>query len=329
MNCSYCRISKNYVNKPNEYKDLSYFYKNEISTEDIISTLYLFKRHNPDIFHIFYGGEPLLRDDLAKIINYCNDNDINYTLITNYSGEIKSKFKELLNNISYLKSLTVSIDPIILSDKIYDEDIFKKSLEGFFNISEYVGYIDDLVAEITVTKESLSYLYPLVKILTRIGINSDITFLDISKNNFYDFSNITSYDNMVFKSSELCEIFEKMMEENLSINMRDDFLPIIFKHLPSNNDCKIDEEVHNITIDSDGSIRLCLRIMGIDTPKKFNIKNLLDKTGTLNLNLKNSFKEDKNKLCEKCNWTCMIHSKILNENDEMIDDLLLDLLHKN
>jgi MoaA/NifB/PqqE/SkfB family radical SAM enzyme len=64
---------RDYKNKPYCYPDMSYYIKNEMTTEVVINALKGFKIHNPNIFHLFYGGEPLLRPDLPDIINYCNE----------------------------------------------------------------------------------------------------------------------------------------------------------------------------------------------------------------------------------------------------------------
>ena len=64
LDCSYCAITKNYKNKPSEYFDITHYYKNEMSTEYVIEGLRRFKEHNSNCFHLFYGGEPLLRTDL-------------------------------------------------------------------------------------------------------------------------------------------------------------------------------------------------------------------------------------------------------------------------
>jgi len=81
LHCDYCRIIRNYKTKPKEYPDIMYYVKNEIPTDMVLSGLEKLKKHNSQCFHIFYGGEPLLRKDLFEIINYCNNNKIYYTII--------------------------------------------------------------------------------------------------------------------------------------------------------------------------------------------------------------------------------------------------------
>ena len=67
-----------YAKMPLEYPEMAFYAKNEMSTETVIDYLKRLKTHNKDMFHIFYGGEPLLRKDLPEIIKYCNVNDIHY-----------------------------------------------------------------------------------------------------------------------------------------------------------------------------------------------------------------------------------------------------------
>jgi radical SAM protein with 4Fe4S-binding SPASM domain len=320
LKCDYCRIVKNYSNKPKEYPDMKHYYDNEMSTETIISGLKKLKLHNPNVFNIFYGGEPLLRNDLYKIINYCNKNDIHYTIISNNSEVSQRKMKELFIKVSSIEGYTASIDPIIYQNK--SGDIFKKSMSGFLKLQEYSSIINDVVAEITVTNENLPYLYSLVKDLTNNGINSDITFVDISKSAYYDFSNVTDDSILVKKSPELRDIINSIIDEKLNVHMRDTLLPKIYDTLPSEYDCKLDENFHNMTIDADGTVRLCLRIRGVATPNNFNINNIIDDNGNLNEYLKDSISYDKKNYCQKCQWSCPIMSEMVSEEVENSNNLI-------
>ena len=320
LSCDYCRIVKNYTTKPKEYPDMKHYYDNEISTETIISFLKKLKKHNSECFVLWYGGEPLIRKDLYKIINYCNENDIHYTIISNNTNVSQTKMKELLDKVSYIEGFTASIDPIIYQNK--SGDIYKKSIAGFTKLQEYSSIIKDTVAEITVTNENLEYLYPLVRDLTDRGINSDITFVDISKSPYYDFSNIEDDSILVRKSQELRDIFNRIIDEKLNVHMRDTLLPKIYDNLPSEYDCKIDENFHNMTIDADGSIRMCLRVRSVLTPQSFSIDNILDENGKLNENINEIIKQDKRKFCLKCNHSCFIMSKMISEEEDNSNNLI-------
>lgn len=305
LNCSYCAITKNYKNKPIEYPDMKYYYENEMSTIDIIKCLEKIKKHNPNAFHIFYGGEPLIRDDLFYIIKYCNDENIHYTIISNNTPIVQDKIDNILSKIKIM-GFTSSVDPVIFLNN--DTDIISKSKYGLKNLKKLKKYINDIVVEMTITNDNIKYIYDTVKIISDEDIITSITFLDIAKNNYYDFSNIHSKDNLVYDTFNLRYQFEKIFNDNLKIHMGKELLNNIFRILPSQMNCNIENNLHNITIDSDGSLRLCLRIRGVEVSKYVNIDNFINDNGELNKYIYKLIKIDKQKYCEYCNWTCMLMS---------------------
>lgn len=319
LKCDYCRIVKNYKNQPKEYPNMKHYIDNEMSTATIISGLEKFKKHNPYCFHLFYGGEPLLRPDLYQIINYCNDNDILYTIISNVTDKIEPLIETLISKVDHIEGFTASIDPIIYQD--VNNDIFKKSWNGLNKLTEYKDKIKDRVAEITVTNENLKYMYQLVKELTNRGINSDITFVDISKSPYYDFADVENDSILVRKTIEVRDIINRIIDEKLNVHMRDILLPKTYDILPSELDCELEKSFHNICIDADSSVRLCLRIRGVATPDSFNLSNILDENGTLNENIKDTISYDKSKFCLKCNHTCYIMSQLVWTGDDTSDSI--------
>jgi len=320
LKCEYCRIVKNYSTMPEEYPPVWYYRRNQMSPDYIISGLKKLKKHNPDMFHIFYGGEPLLYPGLHDIINFCNENQIYYTIISNNTEKIQPLIKKLFKSVEYIEGFTASVDPIIFS-KDASGDIIKKSLAGFDRLKKLKGIVKDLVAEITVTNDTLQYLYPLVKELTNSGINSDITFVDISKSKYYDFSDVENDEILVRKSPELRDIINRIIDEKLNVHMRDFLLPSTYDILPSELDCGLENDIHNLCVDSDGSIRLCLRIRGVETPYNFNLQNCIDNNGTIHEYLKQFIGEDKRKYCLKCNHTCYIMSKVNNYQDLVHEEI--------
>ncbi len=326
MNCSYCKLSTNSYNrnKPSEYPQLQTYYSNEMSTKYVIEGLLRFKLHNPDSFHIFYGGEPFLRNDLFEIIDFCNKNEINYTIISNNSDTIQDKIDEFFNKIEFVKGFTASIDPIVITRSINDAQLFdryKKSIAGLQRLIKLKDKIQDPVAEITVDNNCIHLLEPLVERLSSEGINSDITFIDIAKNNYYDFSNITDKTLLVQKSKFIKSELDKIIDKKYNVHMADKLLPELYRNLPANIDCQIDKNIHNLTIDSDGSVRLCLRIRGTNTPKLNLLDYLLD-DGNLNEKLKENIKEDKNLYCQGCNWSCPLMSLLISKGSSNNNELI-------
>jgi len=307
LQCSYCRIARSYES-PKEYPKIIDFYKNEVSLDFIVEALRRFKNHNPECFHIFYGGEPLLRLDLKDIVAFCNKESINYTVITNGTEELEPYLEELLSTTK-LAGLTTSVDPVIFSRE-ESEDILKKSLAGLERLSKYKEQVGDLVAEVTVGKDNLKFLHDLTRELTSRRITSSITFIDIAKSPYYDFSNITDTSVLVSKEEALPVLNAIDDDDDVDVHMKHTLLPKLYQALPSNLDCKIEESVHNLTIDSDGTVRLCLRIRGVKTPEK-TILQYLNSDGSIGDELKERLAEDKRSYCKLCNWTCPIMSSLV------------------
>jgi len=308
---------------PRVYPNMKWYHKNEMSTNDVLGGLEMFKRHNPDAFHIFYGGEPILRKDLATIINYCNEADIHYTIISNNTLEVQPMIVKLLQDTGYnIKGFSASVDPIFYEE---DEtsDRIKKSLSGFAGLIAAKNYVKDVVAEITVMKHNVQHLYTLVKKLSDEGIGSDITFVDIAKSPFYDFSNVTDRSMLVHQTAQLAEEFKKLhQDKDVLVHMKDLLLRKMWDTLPSNMDCEIDKSLHNVSVDADGTIRLCLRIRGTWTPGIVSLKNLFTEDGKISVITQSAIQRDKKDYCKLCNHTCHIMSKYIDDNESGPEDLV-------
>jgi len=294
LKCSYCGIVKDYDDEPISYPKMKHYHKQEMTTEYVIKTLEKIKKHNPDAFHLFYGGEPLLRKDLAEIINYCNKEDIHYTIITNNSDAVQPMIKELLDKVDYIQGLTSSVDPLILDDDSEtDNDRYKKCVAGIERLQKYKGKINDLVAEITVDNTNIDHLYNLVKMLTDMGINSDITTVDIKKNQYYDFSNVEDKSLLVQKTQKVKDIFQKIIDDKLDVHMAD-----------------------------------TLRIRGIMTP---NMKayDAFFSDNKLHPSYKEFIQIDKRNYCQGCCWSCIEMSKMISESSEKVENLIHEERRKN
>lgn len=323
LSCDYCAIVRDYEDKPSEYPDIKYYYKNEMSTETVIEGLRKFKLHNPDCFHVWYGGEPLLYPGLSDIINFCNKEDIYYTIITNSSDEVQPLLEKLFAETDFITGLTASVDPTILNKKdVINDDINTKSLAGLETLIKYKDRVSDPVAEVVTTQDSVNNLYRLVKRLSDNGISSSISFVDIAKSPYYDFSNVRDPNLLVHPTADLAEQFKKIFDDKLDVLMGKELVAKIGEILPSNLDCQNCENVHNLTVDSDSTLRTCLRIRGVETPNNINLSNVIMKNGELSPFLKWHLLKDKRDYCQKCNWTCPIYSLVVWEDESKTDDLL-------
>ena len=323
LRCEYCSIVRDYDGKPTEYPDMKYYLENEMSTDTVIEGLRRFKLHNPDCFHILYGGEPLLRKDLPEIINYCNKEDIFYTIITNNSDQVQPMLENLFSKVEFVGGLTSSVDPIIF-DKNASGDIVLKSISGIKKLTRFEKFVKDLVAEITVDKNTVQYLHRLVKDLDSRDISSSITFVDIAKTPYYDFSNIRDESTLVYPSAQLAEEFKKIFNDKLNVHMGKDLVAKIWDSLPSDMECSNYHDVQVITVDADSSIRLCLRVRGVDSPKYMSLSNLFTNDNELNPFLKVYLFRDKRFYCKKCNWTCTMMAELVDDKESLGDLVHLD-----
>ncbi len=316
LNCDYCAIVRDYHEKPKEYPDMSHYIKNEMSTATILNALKKFADHNPDCFHIFYGGEPMLRRDLADIIQFCHRYAIHYTIISNNTKEVRPLIEKLVNQVGKLNGYTASIDPILVDESTSYSDRLAKTRSGFEFLLWMREHCNDIVAEVTVMNEDQHLIYRLVKFLSKHGINSDITFVDIAKTEYYDFSNITSEVNLVYKSPKIAfKLMNMLTNDKVDIHMKEYLMPAIYKILPSNMDCEIEKSLHNVTIDADGTVRLCLRIRGTHTPENVRVNDLIDSNGNINPVAHKLIVKDKLEYCKLCNHTCQLMSKRLDNKN--------------
>lgn len=323
LNCDYCAIVKDYHGKPAEYPDMKHYRENQMGTTSILNALARFQEHNPQCFHIFYGGEPLLRNDLAEILQFCHRHAIHYTVISNNTREIAPLLEKLVNQVRKLKGYTASIDPILVDEDTTFSDRLAKTRAGFETLLWMREYCDDVVAEITIMNEDKHLIHKLVQFLSKCGINSDITFVDIAKTEYYDFSNVRVPGDLVYKSPELAyQMMNILTDDDLDIHMKEYLIPATYKILPSDMDCEIEKDLHNVTIDADGSVRLCLRIRGVNAPENIHMNNLIDSEGYVNPIAHKLIVKDKVRYCQGCNHTCHLMSKYLNDHNLEANELV-------
>lgn len=318
LRCDYCCIVRDYDSMPAAYPAIEHYHKHELLVADWISIISKLAKNNPDIFLIFYGGEPFLYDGLIDLISHCKKMGRNYTIISNNTQEIQPRILELYNATGVIDGFTASIDPDLakyfktgLPDKRHS---LKKSFEGYQNLKKLKedGIAKDVVAEITVTSENIFYLYDTIKILSDAGIYSSITAIDLKKSDYYDFSTVTNKNLLLEKNQKVVEQFDKIKENKSLLVHIPELLIKLYEILPCEMKCSIYEDIHNVTIDSDGTFRLCLRIRGIYTPE-LKLNNIITMDGAIEPFLQSAMKKDYLDCCLGCNHTCMLMSKFFSE----------------
>jgi len=309
LSCDYCRIVKNIPEVP-EYPPMSYYRSHELTGEQWCEIIRRLKKNNENVFLVIYGGEPLLYDDLYKILDYCHKNKVYYTVISNNTDYVQDRIKKLYDKVGQFKGFTSSVDPLMFSSSKIWEDVREKSKKGLERLSlmKQNGIADDVVAEITVMKSTIQYLYDTVKVLSKNKIYSSITTLDLQKSPYYDFSTITDRGELVLKDPKIREVFDRLLSDKSLLIHIPELLEKIYNILPYNMYCRINNNFHNATIDADGSFRLCLRIRGISAPK-LPIQQVIDYDGNIKQELKDAIDRDYKLFCKGCCWTCPIISE--------------------
>lgn len=314
LKCEYCRISGDidYILAPREYKRSTYYYGNEKEPNFWIDVIDRLRRHNKDIFFILFGGEPFMYDGLSEIVKEMNFMGCYYTIISNCT--MVEEIKNFFDDVGSVMGFTASIDPgfWICGDRGHEGT---KSIVGFEMLKYLIreNAVADPVAEVVVDNDNIIYLEETVKRLSEAGITSSISTLDIAKNNYYDFSSITVTDQLVSKSDYTKKVFDNIINGNYKVHMKEVVLQKIYDILPAELDCELEKDFNNMSIDSDGVIRLCSRIRGREVPK-FKVSEIIDENGNIIqkifLPFMLSCEQDKQTLCNGCSWTCQMMSKI-------------------
>jgi len=315
LKCSYCAI----VRRDHAYDENPF--KQDLDIEKAKEFISRLKKHNPEAFHMFLGGEPTVYPHLKELVKHCNDEEVLYTVITNMTDYSYDKIKELVEELGFLNGLTFTIDPILWDDAWdKNDDRYKKSKSAYdkFMSLRMDKRIREFVALVCVDSNNINYLHKMTRELTKAGVWLDLITLETKLNKYYDFATEMDYDLLPKAKSEHIKIFQEVYEKA----EKGEYLVLahpMIKHLlipslPQHYNCTIEKYFDTITIDADAKFRLCLRIRGTETPK-FDIMDILDENGDLNLEVFNQLKEalsfDKQNYCYGCMWTCPMFGELI------------------
>lgn len=233
LNCSYCAITKNLEG-------------DDLSLKSIQEALQIIKDIvNPE-FLVIFGGEPLFRKDIDKIIDKVNELDFDYTLITN--GTINNE-----KTIKKLKGLTLSIDRLEQSNERGEA-----SKSNWAMLKRYKGVVPDLVANITVTHTNVGELEGIVDKLNEMGIW--IVFgLVHSKKYEGEQSTFRSYCPQEMLTIKDFAVFKKAFYKAKKRHNTSKYVPVIERHLGTMNwHCRLNpRNPEYMVILNNGSFAAC------------------------------------------------------------------------
>lgn len=144
LNCKWCGVKKG---------------KDVLSYDKIVSII----EKNKPRFVEFTGGEPLLRKDIFKLIDYCRSKKIFVSINTN-GTLIDEKVAEKLN----ADIIRISVDGLEkTNDKIRGKGSFKKTLNGINSLKKYNKkiIISTTVGKVNKneSRKIIKYFYPKIK----------------------------------------------------------------------------------------------------------------------------------------------------------------------
>ena len=182
LNCSYCYL-----------QDSS---ETGMSTEKIKKMLEALSESGIKRINLT-GGEPLLREDIAEIVNFASEKGMSVSLCSN--GELPEKLEELGN----LDILQLSLD----GGKETHESLRKGS--SFEKVRESMDIADekdiDIITSTVLTKKNLDEIERVLKIAEEKGAGAYFMPLNMKTKQYYP-------EGMFPEREEIAEAMEKLLE---------------------------------------------------------------------------------------------------------------------
>lgn len=208
--------------------------KKELSTERILELVDEVADMGVKIITLF-GGEPLIRKDLLKIIKKINETDIISNLDTNCFLMTEKKSKELYN--VGLNNVSISLDGSRAEIHDYIRGVdgsFKKAIQGIKNLKKYKINLSVITV---ITKHNYKDLVNIIKLVYRLGVNS-IRFIPMHISYPYNIRNRQlvalakfSDKELIYLKNEISKIKELLKEYDIVSNSNTYFekIPNFFK----------------------------------------------------------------------------------------------------
>jgi MoaA/NifB/PqqE/SkfB family radical SAM enzyme len=261
LRCNYCKIVKN--------PDLEC---QETNTEEAKRIVSIIADNWPGAPIVFFGGEPTVRDDLPDVIAKAVEKKVKPIVISNSVRVLKDEdyTKRLVD--SGLDNWSISYDGP--NKLLPDNSVRVKSTSGLNAIRMFrdkYGF-RDLVACITVSRQNIDALPKIVEFLTKEGVWSICTPLQIGGVG-YDYS--CGYPRDLPTQEQVDESANVLMSMSASGNYLMHNRPVWFESWP-NYFIEQTWKCHDksiLTLDADGYLRQCVDRKLRDPVHIFSLEN--------------------------------------------------------
>jgi MoaA/NifB/PqqE/SkfB family radical SAM enzyme len=137
------------------YCDVPNYKRSELSTREVLDGVAKLKRLGMARIH-FGGGEPLLREDIADIINFCHENQIYTAILTN--GQL---FNHNINVLKKTNLVKMSFDgPETIHDSLRGAGSYKKVISA---AEAAVSHKINLAFSSTLSSKNMGHIDNIVK----------------------------------------------------------------------------------------------------------------------------------------------------------------------
>jgi len=287
LKCQYC----NFVGRP----------INEVGIDDKIKALEIFKSwpESEKRFICLLGGDIIYMDDIEKFANALNESGLPYGFQTS-CADYDTMYK-IINKYN-LKNLSISVDPFDMSD--YSRTV--KAINGLY-WSGYAKAKDDNIdvhATLTLDRDNIKNAPKTVKLLSKLGIWSEITSVHWHKTYFDLVPDKEITKGFRPEDRELLQDITneliQMKKDGYRIHSTIDFLKT-WKDYAVDLDWRCENPV-NAMVDADLSMRSCLHLPG----KRVRKWSLLDLTHDKWNDFLEDWKMDQAEMCPNCFWDCQL-----------------------
>jgi len=300
LKCEHCRIVRDYKGSPYPKVSSYGFLKPEqwLKIMDNLEALGC-------VFHTIYGGEPSLYPQLFSLVNMLNKRNKFYTFIT--SGVEKEKWFKVQEQCG-LKGISASVD--IWAGDLGDRE--KKSRVGgefLFEMKE--RGVKDVVAVTVLDEKNIQTddILEMVKLYSGRGIYVEITLIDEPHNDYYDFAEPSDLGiKSPRKFSLLMDKLYDLKSRGFLIHNNEEFFTEA-KRIVDGGVYMCKKPWSSMTVEPDGTIRLCYRIGGAKS--RFHSALDFDKDRLLY-----HMSEDQFHFCKGCTWNCVVMSDSLSDKEE-------------
>ena len=321
--CPFCGLVND--SKCNSYKKIQDVNDKELPWSRTIETILRMNEvYGKDkLFHIFYGGEPFLKEGFKEFMMTVNSLDVNYTVITN--ATLLYKVIEVFNAAGQYKGLTCSLDPIIMESGNPLNNIKNNAALELLETNKKRKLTKDMTVECVFDKNNVKYTKAFLDFMSTEypDVSISISVYDYPKDKYYDFAANPHADDNYVKSMRLNPLMKEVEEAfniikegansgkyNIHMGKANGFIDLIKDTCDSSYHCNIVYEEDPIsfptlTIDADGEFRLCLRISGnVGFYTKDIFRDNIENTKEALRFLATALRREYLRCCKGCAWSC-------------------------